>query len=491
MRSFMRIQWVVLGLSMLASIPSLAGSTFTYQGHLRHAGAPLTGTANLRCTLYNAMTGGSVVAGPLSISGVNVVDGLFMVELDFGAAVFDGSPRYIEISVADDQSGEFSTLAPRQMVSSAPQAIFSDNTRGLSVDSTGNVGIGTPTPAARLDVMGTFDQNGTAWFSSPKGPMNSHIHYGGTGDWYLRSAVATGKVILQDGGGNVGIGTSSPTAKLHIGGSPGLDGIRFPDGTLQTTAAGAVGWNLTGNSGTNSGLHFVGTTDSAPVSFRVNNLQALRLQFGSNGSITGVNFVGGAGANSIPNNVIGATVFGGTTFLGNSVNADWSTVGGGLGCSVSSSADKSVVAGGQNNVANGSTSVISGGASNTTGGTTSTVAGGASNNASQLRSTIGGGGFNTANGPNAVIAGGFQNTAGDTCAVGGGQQNIASGWYASIAGGFNNVANSLANHVGGGQQNRAGIVANDEYATVGGGFSNLAGWRSAVLGGAGNGATGS
>ena len=38
-------------------------------------------------------------------------------------------------------------------------------------------------------------------------------------------------------GGNVGIGTMNPLAKLHIFGSSGVDGILFPDGTLQTTAA--------------------------------------------------------------------------------------------------------------------------------------------------------------------------------------------------------------------------------------------------------------
>ena len=37
--------------------------------------------------------------------------------------------------------------------------------------------------------------------------------------------------------GDVGIGTT-PSAKLHIAGTPGTDGIMFPDGTLQTTAAG-------------------------------------------------------------------------------------------------------------------------------------------------------------------------------------------------------------------------------------------------------------
>jgi hypothetical protein len=39
---------------------------------------------------------------------------------------------------------------------------------------------------------------------------------------------------------NVGIGTTTPQAKLHIGGTPGpTNGIMFPDGSLQTVAAGS------------------------------------------------------------------------------------------------------------------------------------------------------------------------------------------------------------------------------------------------------------
>ncbi len=43
--------------------------------------------------------------------------------------------------------------------------------------------------------------------------------------------------ITKDG--NVGINTDNPNAKLHVGGTAGVDGIMFPDGSLQTTAGTA------------------------------------------------------------------------------------------------------------------------------------------------------------------------------------------------------------------------------------------------------------
>ena len=44
----------------------------------------------------------------------------------------------------------------------------------------------------------------------------SHADYGANGDWYIRSGSSVGKVILQDSGCNVGIGTATPYAKLHV-----------------------------------------------------------------------------------------------------------------------------------------------------------------------------------------------------------------------------------------------------------------------------------
>ena len=66
--------------------------------------------------------------------------------------------------------------------------------------------------------------------------------------------------------GKVGIGTDNPTASLHIGGAPGgTNGIRFPDGTLQTTAAIGAGGAAAGIASENPGEAFGLALDSTAV----------------------------------------------------------------------------------------------------------------------------------------------------------------------------------------------------------------------------------
>ncbi|MCD5396738.1 MAG: hypothetical protein LRZ98_01090 [Candidatus Pacebacteria bacterium] len=65
--------------------------------------------------------------------------------------------------------------------------------------------------------------------------------------------------------GNVGIGiTTNPTAKLHIGGVAGVDGIRFPDGTKQTTAPVVTslhGWLFSNDVFLDDGENVIQTSD--------------------------------------------------------------------------------------------------------------------------------------------------------------------------------------------------------------------------------------
>ena len=109
--------------SLLA--PQAVPTAFTYQGHLRQAGELYTGSCDMQFGLYNALSGGSQVGSTISQANVPVTDGLFTVALDFGAGVFTGDPRWLEIAVrCPAGSGTYTTLTPRQALTSSPYATF-------------------------------------------------------------------------------------------------------------------------------------------------------------------------------------------------------------------------------------------------------------------------------------------------------------------------------------------------------------------------------
>ncbi len=102
----------------------------------------------------------------------------------------------------------------------------------------GNVGIGTGSPGYKLEVNGTSLFNGEMRWGLG---ITSHAGYSTNKDWYIRSGNSAGKVIIQDTGGNVGIGTQNPAQKLDVAGNITASGGIASGGTVT-----APGLNITG-----------------------------------------------------------------------------------------------------------------------------------------------------------------------------------------------------------------------------------------------------
>ena len=110
------------------------GSAFTYQGRLINNGTSAHGNYDLRFILYTADVGGSQIGPVLTNSAVAVNNGLFIATLEFGAGSFPGSPRFLEIAVRTNGVGAgFSSLSPRQPVTSTPYAMTAGNVTGTGL----------------------------------------------------------------------------------------------------------------------------------------------------------------------------------------------------------------------------------------------------------------------------------------------------------------------------------------------------------------------
>jgi hypothetical protein len=111
----------------------------------------------------------------------------------------------------------------------------------ISPNGTGKVGIGNANPTANLDVTGTASFSGTITvgngsintIQSPYGPLTLS-YKSGLNTW------AAG-LTLQDTTGNIGIGTVNPTAKLDVSGGTNISGYATVGASLSVGSYSAMG----------------------------------------------------------------------------------------------------------------------------------------------------------------------------------------------------------------------------------------------------------
>jgi len=207
---------------------------FTYQGRLLDAGLPPTGNYDFEFRLFDSLVSGTQQGATLTVSGVSVTNGIFTVRLDFGAQ-FPGVARFLQIAVRPAGGGAFTTLAPRQPITSAPYAVKSLNadsaTTATSADSLSGACVGCVTasqigsvngsavtgeiPVASVPAgSGSYIQNTT----SPQASSNFNIS--GTGTASIFNAATQynigGNHVLSNAGtenlfAGVGAGASNTT----------------------------------------------------------------------------------------------------------------------------------------------------------------------------------------------------------------------------------------------------------------------------------------
>jgi hypothetical protein len=122
---------------------------------------------------------------------------------------------------------------------------YTANASRLFITGAGNIGIGTSSPASLLEVAGNLSVSGSGVISGNGAGLVNVLPAAGSSNYIQNSSSPQSANFNITGNGaiagSVGIGTSSLGQKLSVAGTveSTSGGFKFPDGTVQTTAAGS------------------------------------------------------------------------------------------------------------------------------------------------------------------------------------------------------------------------------------------------------------
>jgi hypothetical protein len=202
---------------------------FTYQGRLLDSSLAANGNYDLEFKLYDSESNGNLL-DQRSRPNVAVSSGIFSVSLDFPATEFDGTDRFLEISVRPaGSSNPFTVLAPRQPITSAPYSV-----RSLSAASADL--------ANNSDQLGGIGSNGFIHNGSAQQPgTDFNISGNGTAAGGLSGGIVNSGTSFTIGGVNV---LSAPLENTFVGRSAGAFNTTGDHNSFFGQGAGA--FNTTG-----------------------------------------------------------------------------------------------------------------------------------------------------------------------------------------------------------------------------------------------------
>jgi hypothetical protein len=198
-------------------------------------------------------------------------------------AVFGGATRYLGVTIDDGTDAVDNEITPRQQIVSSAFAfrakyaeqIGSNGTAALTTLDSGRVGIGTTAPLALFTVSGANTSTTTSTpqmlvtAEDPTERLRIGVDSTGNGTGFIQSfKEGTGpqNLLLNPNGGNVGIGTTNPTAALSVTGTMtatgAITGGSFStQGAITGTGVGITGpITASGNITTSGGNVGIGTT---------------------------------------------------------------------------------------------------------------------------------------------------------------------------------------------------------------------------------------
>jgi hypothetical protein len=215
-------------------------------------------------------------------------------------------------------------------------SFWTASSQRVTIDSSGNMGIGTSTPANKLDVAGTI--NGLSSAAGVVGVRVTatagydswiNLYRSGYVNWYIGTLSNSTRLDIKndsltsvsiDQAGKVGIGTTSPTANLHVNRFPGISSSSefiCGDGTQYQAFNANNGpgyFNPLSQSGDHIWYYSNGSIDTGALVIGPHSASAKGLRIDTAGNIgigtstpTALLHVNGNANIALPNLVVGGT----------------------------------------------------------------------------------------------------------------------------------------------------------------------------------------